>query len=300
MTFVRRRRRADRGRAGRGARRDRARHAPARLPVDPPGRGADHPRRGDGPDPAAVPAGSLGVGAAPARAAGRRRSGPGRGSSTSTRAACASPDPTGRRSGSRRGPSLWAAGVLASSFARAVAAATGAPTDRAGPGHRRARPDDPGPPGDLRRRRCGGAAVEAGQADAGRGPGRDAGRLATPRRSSGAASSAGHTSRSATATTATSRSSAGCRASRTSAGSGRSGGRAASRPGLLWLGIHLFYLIGFSNRIVVLVRWAWTFLTHGRGTRLITGATLLPPIEEPEPPVHGADGSRGGTSASDR
>jgi hypothetical protein len=45
------------------------------------------------------------------------------------------------------------------------------------------------------------------------------------------------------------------------------------------------YLIGFSNRIVVLIRWAWTFLTHGRGTRLITGRELLPQIEEPEPPV---------------
>ncbi len=45
------------------------------------------------------------------------------------------------------------------------------------------------------------------------------------------------------------------------------------------------YLIGFSNRIVVLVRWAWTFLTHGRGTRLITGSQLLPAIEAPEPPV---------------
>ena len=53
----------------------------------------------------------------------------------------------------------------------------------------------------------------------------------------------------------------------------------------LWLTIHIFYLIGFSNRIVVLVRWAWTFVTHGRGTRLITGSSLLPPIEEPEPPV---------------
>jgi NADH dehydrogenase len=63
---------------------------------------------------------------------------------------------------------------------------------------------------------------------------------------------------------------------------GRQGGFTAWA---LWLGIHLFYLIGFSNRIVVLVRWAWTFITHGRGTRLITGTTLLPPIEEPEPPV---------------
>ena len=35
----------------------------------------------------------------------------------------------------------------------------------------------------------------------------------------------------------------------------------------------------------MLVRWAWTFVTHGRGTRLITGSHLLPPIEEPEPPV---------------
>ena len=54
---------------------------------------------------------------------------------------------------------------------------------------------------------------------------------------------------------------------------------------LLWLLIHITYLIGFSNRLVVLIRWAWTFVTHGRGTRLITGETLLPPIEEPEPPV---------------
>jgi len=54
---------------------------------------------------------------------------------------------------------------------------------------------------------------------------------------------------------------------------------------LLWLGIHIAYLIGFANRIVVIVRWAGSFLTHGRGTRLITGESLLPPIEEPEPPV---------------
>jgi NADH dehydrogenase len=54
---------------------------------------------------------------------------------------------------------------------------------------------------------------------------------------------------------------------------------------LLWLGIHLVYLIGFANRIVVLIRWAGSFVTHGRGTRLITGTNLLPPIEEPEPPV---------------
>jgi NADH dehydrogenase len=54
---------------------------------------------------------------------------------------------------------------------------------------------------------------------------------------------------------------------------------------LLWLFIHITYLIGFANRIVVLTRWAASFFTHGRGTRLITGGPLLPPIAEPEPPV---------------
>ena len=53
----------------------------------------------------------------------------------------------------------------------------------------------------------------------------------------------------------------------------------------LWLGIHLVYLIGFSNRLVVLVRWFWSFMTHGRSSRLITGQPLLPDIEEPEPPA---------------
>ncbi len=53
----------------------------------------------------------------------------------------------------------------------------------------------------------------------------------------------------------------------------------------MWLGIHIFYLIGFANRIVVIVRWAWSFFTRGRNTRLITEGALLPPIEEPEPPA---------------
>jgi NADH dehydrogenase len=50
----------------------------------------------------------------------------------------------------------------------------------------------------------------------------------------------------------------------------------------MWLGVHILYLIGFANRIVVLIRWAWSFLTHGRGTRLITGEPHLPPIKRPE------------------
>jgi NADH:quinone reductase (non-electrogenic) len=38
-----------------------------------------------------------------------------------------------------------------------------------------------------------------------------------------------------------------------------------------WLAVHLFYLIGFANRLLVVIRWAFSFLTRGRGARLITG-----------------------------
>jgi len=64
---------------------------------------------------------------------------------------------------------------------------------------------------------------------------------------------------------------------------------------LLWLGIHITYLIGFANRLVVLTRWAYSFLTHGRGTRLITGRQLLPPIDEPNQPVIATEDEEGGT-----
>jgi NADH:ubiquinone reductase (H+-translocating) len=37
-----------------------------------------------------------------------------------------------------------------------------------------------------------------------------------------------------------------------------------------WLLVHLFYLIGFQNRLLVLIRWAISFITRGRGARLIT------------------------------
>jgi NADH dehydrogenase len=41
---------------------------------------------------------------------------------------------------------------------------------------------------------------------------------------------------------------------------------------LLWLGVHIFYLIGFQNRLLVLLRWGFSFVTRGRGAQLITGA----------------------------
>jgi len=54
------------------------------------------------------------------------------------------------------------------------------------------------------------------------------------------------------------------------------GGRAAW---LLWLGVHIVYLIGFRNRLQVLIDWAWSYLTS-RGA----GAILLTPPNTPTAP----------------
>lgn len=40
---------------------------------------------------------------------------------------------------------------------------------------------------------------------------------------------------------------------------------------LIWIFLHIAYLIGFRNRVLVLVQWAWSYLTYARGARLITG-----------------------------
>jgi NADH dehydrogenase len=45
---------------------------------------------------------------------------------------------------------------------------------------------------------------------------------------------------------------------------------------ITWLFVHIFYLIGFENRVVVLFRWGYAYLTRGRGSRLITEAAQLP------------------------
>jgi NADH:ubiquinone reductase (H+-translocating) len=40
---------------------------------------------------------------------------------------------------------------------------------------------------------------------------------------------------------------------------------------ILWLGVHIAYLVGFQNRVLVLTRWAFAYLVHGRGARVIHG-----------------------------
>jgi NADH dehydrogenase len=39
---------------------------------------------------------------------------------------------------------------------------------------------------------------------------------------------------------------------------------------IAWLAIHIYFLIGFRNRMIVLIEWAWAYLTFQRGARLIT------------------------------
>ncbi len=51
---------------------------------------------------------------------------------------------------------------------------------------------------------------------------------------------------------------------------------------LAWLFIHILFLIGFRNRLLVFIQWAWSYVTYERGARLITGSSYLPGWTPPE------------------
>jgi NADH:ubiquinone reductase (H+-translocating) len=184
---------------------------------------------------------------------------------------------------------LWAAGVLASSFARTVADVTGAETDRSG--RLLVGPDltVPGHPeifvvGDAALQPWRGGRFVPGVAQGAIQPGRYVARTILRRLRGQPVKPFRFRDRGDVAVI-------GRLSGVTNIGwlgpFGRQGGFTAW---LLWLVIHIFYLIGFANRIVVVVRWAWSFLTRGRSTRLITGSPLLPPIEDPDPPAQGSGG----------
>ncbi|MEA2632979.1 MAG: hypothetical protein QOE66_3198 [Chloroflexota bacterium] len=179
---------------------------------------------------------------------------------------------------------LWAAGILASSFVGAVAKATGAATDRNG---RILVEPDLSLPGHPEIFAVGDAAVQPwkrdrpvpGVAQGGIQGGRHAAKTIRRRLSGDATPPFRYSNRGDVAVIGRL---AGVTDIPWLGPLGRQSGFAAW---ILWLGIHVLYLIGFANRIVVTVRWAWSFFTRGRGSRLITGAPLLPPIEDPEPPA---------------
>jgi NADH dehydrogenase len=53
---------------------------------------------------------------------------------------------------------------------------------------------------------------------------------------------------------------------------------------LAWLFVHILFLIGFRNRLLVFIQWAWSYVTYERGARLITGSTDLPGWSAVPPP----------------
>ena len=55
---------------------------------------------------------------------------------------------------------------------------------------------------------------------------------------------------------------------------------------LVWLLIHLMYLVEFSNRILVFIHWGFLYLTFNRGARLITGSDTLPSVSNETRPTN--------------
>ena len=45
---------------------------------------------------------------------------------------------------------------------------------------------------------------------------------------------------------------------------------------LIWIFIHLLYIVEFQNRLLIALQWAWLYITWGRSARLITGKNPLP------------------------
>jgi NADH dehydrogenase len=64
---------------------------------------------------------------------------------------------------------------------------------------------------------------------------------------------------------------------------------------VLWGVVHIFFLIGFRNRMAVFLNWIWAWLTYGRGARLITGDTTpLAFAAKPAPrATHSESGNEG-------
>lgn len=161
---------------------------------------------------------------------------------------------------------LWAAGVAVSSFGRVVAEATEAPTDRVGRILVRRDLTVPGHPdiwvvGDLAAVEWAGGMMVPGVAQGGIQGGQYAARAILARRDGVTVRDFEFRDLGELATIGRLRAVADFRMVRFS----------GFVAWFLWLGIHIFWLIGLQNRVLVMTRWAWSFLTRGRGSRLITG-----------------------------
>ena len=156
---------------------------------------------------------------------------------------------------------LWAAGVAASPLARSL----GAPLDRAG--RVRVNPDltVPGHPeilvtGDLAALERGGGELVPGVAPAAMQEGRHAARLIERALRGEATEPFRYRDKGLLATVG--RAAAVARIGRL---------EFSGLPAwLAWLFVHIFFLIGFRNRVAVILQWAWSYVTFKRGARLIT------------------------------
>jgi NADH dehydrogenase len=69
---------------------------------------------------------------------------------------------------------------------------------------------------------------------------------------------------------------------------------------LAWLFIHILFLIGFRNRLLVMIQWAWSYFTYERGARLITGSDELPGWTQSQPQLAKTEAAEPTVHASQR
>ncbi len=169
---------------------------------------------------------------------------------------------------------LWAAGVQASSLSRSLAEASGCPLDRQGrvmvspdfslPGH-----PDVFVIGDMAHYPLPDGTAVPGVAPAAMQAGRYVARLVASRIQGAPAPRFTYRNKGNLATIGRSKAVA-------DLGRFQFGGFVAW---VLWLFVHLMYIVSFRNRLLVLLQWAWNYFTYDRSARLITGP-------EPEGPAH--------------
>jgi NADH dehydrogenase len=172
---------------------------------------------------------------------------------------------------------IWAAGVTASPLGRALAEASGSDVDAAG--RVAVEPDLtlPGHPevlaiGDMvrvRDARTGEPRVLPGLAPVAKQEGRYAGRLIRARLAHRRIRAFRYRDKGSLATIGRARAVADLRGVHLS-------GFAAW---VVWLAVHIVYLIGFENRTVVLIRWAYSLLVRGRGARIVIDAPAADPAQ---------------------
>src|SRR5262249_15569636 len=69
---------------------------------------------------------------------------------------------------------------------------------------------------------------------------------------------------------------------------------------VIWSVAHIYFLIGFRNRLIVALNWAWNYVTFERGTRLITGMSGSRMKDIPQPADAGETPSTAGDAAPPR